>query len=335
MPSTTKRAVGSANGTPRQLPRSSPIPHMLIEGGDFEQWSDEIDAALRRKRNPRLNKFNKETAHLHTLDGPNGSDGSDERKKKMSAKAARLICSYVHPSILRRIPDHASKEPWELWKCLPDKSRPFRLMALPAELREKIFYEALLDWPVTIFCRDEQQAKSAIPPLLHSNRQVREEAAAVYYSETEFRCDFGTHVGTQASLTAAPVHVLMHDWTTNILGESKNHLRHLRLSFEAWARLDCGNHHHKVSMTITIKLNVDLKKKQRLEVEATAARKGRWDVAWLSQEKQKEFDAHIQRCNEIAQQYDWKGEVILHAISSNPGLWMFDVGDVVGRIVRP
>ncbi|KAF7193265.1 hypothetical protein HII31_05359 [Pseudocercospora fuligena] len=335
MHSISERAGGSKAIAGSTSPRTSGYPHMLIEGGDFEQWSHAIDAMLRRHSRPRLRKYRSEAAHLHKLDD---LGGSGERQKKISIKAATLMFSHVHPTILSRMSDHASKEPWELWDLLPILSGPFRLMALPAELREKVFREALPELPATVFCRDALQVKSAVPPLLHTNRQIRDEAAAVYYSESEFCCDFTNHAGhrradmPRPATAVAPMHVLMHDWTSNVLGENKNHLRHLRLSFRVSARLACADHHHIRSVPIFIKFSVDLKKQPRLEVEVVLSDLGKWEVCWLSTQKQQQVEAHVRKCNETAEKHDWKGEVIIDAITSNPGLWIFDAGDIVGKV---
>ena len=103
--------------------------------------------------------------------------------------------------------------------------QPFRFLDLLPELRCLIYELVLVQSdPVTIFKRSSEQGSLLMQPLLHTNRQIREEAAPFWYSHNVF-------------ITPCATRFLECSWL-DIIGQANlDLLKEFRFEFIDWKTL--------------------------------------------------------------------------------------------------
>lgn len=103
--------------------------------GNFEEWHLRIDAWLKS----------------HGLGGHVGPRADNYRKVHLmgSKKATKCICERTSVAMLRRVSGEYRKNSVKLMRILEKLAKPFRLLDLPAEMRN-IVYEFVLPSRLTV-----------------------------------------------------------------------------------------------------------------------------------------------------------------------------------------
>ena len=116
--------------------------------------------------------------------------------------AVNIMLQYVNSIYLARQPIEKPITGYDLLRKLEVGAKPFRLMDLPRELRDKIYEFEVAEIPAhddTSYCMypafvnaatldwDSTPFADPVPSLLHVSRQVREESAKTYYERNLFR----------------------------------------------------------------------------------------------------------------------------------------------------
>ncbi|KJX96230.1 hypothetical protein TI39_contig693g00001 [Zymoseptoria brevis] len=101
-----------------------------------------------------------------------------------------IVRSRVSPHILTRLPlnyDDSGGYPTypQFFKKLKGLAQPFRLMHLPAEIRDLIYQEHFTDLPTQTIL--PQSERSSIPPIMQTSSVLRSEGFAWYYTCCHFK----------------------------------------------------------------------------------------------------------------------------------------------------
>lgn len=166
------------------LPGDITTLELLYEGSDYGQWKTKIEMLLR-------------------LQGYRGSLKGFGQSTRLSEvpEACAILRAHVSPSIWARCPEvgptvqlhcnsNVVSRSFNFDKHLKALAQPFRLLDLPAEIRNLIY---------TITFRErfgsgiEAGTGSAnpsltrpLPPLVHASSQIRNEALPLFYGNTQF-----------------------------------------------------------------------------------------------------------------------------------------------------
>ncbi|KAF7190644.1 hypothetical protein HII31_07803 [Pseudocercospora fuligena] len=192
-----------------------------------------------------------------------------------------------------------------MWTAIEALAKPFKLTALPAELRNQIYREVLE--PVRrVSITQWSRYQSATPSLMHACQQIRSECAFIHYAETAFTghtlIRYGTHSGKPV-LTDG----MVRNWIMDVAQPFWRHLRHFSIaiieniggyvnSFNLELHYDDGEGEGRLVAILPQDLNED----------------------W----KSKIFD-HIKDINKAADAGGWAGgERIVGAIMTRREVWM-------------
>lgn len=130
----------------------------------------------------------------------------------------QIISGTISANVLARIPDDLDLGIGPLYAWLERFCTPFRSFDLPPELRVNI-YEL-------VFASNASQSigypRSPLPALVHTNRQLRNEALPVYFSSSTFTLNVSL-LGSNYMLQC------MNDWRSIILNGAARLIRHLHV----------------------------------------------------------------------------------------------------------
>lgn len=154
---------------------------LLYEGSEFAEWKAKVNAVLRVKDLQQ------------TIVSPTRR-GIRFEKLLNSAEVA-VIRSYVSQGLLDRVCAKHMENSRALFKSLAGLASPFRLLDLPAELRQMIYKLALPKTlvfelgargrvPALVQKSSPKFAPGRIPALLHASLQLRNETLPVYHAAT-------------------------------------------------------------------------------------------------------------------------------------------------------
>lgn len=215
---------------------------------------------------------------------------------------------YVCSSILNRVPTHATTEPAALWKALESRCKSFRFVDLPAELRNAVYSTVFVkNTPVQIAAGQ----RTPLPKLLHSSRQMRNEAISIYYAEMHFTADareWNLLRGARRHPDGRGVHdMCMGDWW--IVLPNATHLR--RVTIQGYARRGLSPMAIELRFHETRGLLVTYPDGMRATMKALLERR-------------------VERVRAKGKELDWKGECILEVVMKNSNVWnvVLDCGRV-------
>lgn len=164
---------------------------LLYAGSDFGAWTARIDVLLTLRG---LNRYSSKNAYVSLWD----------RHYPEQIKAAiDLISStyLVSEDVLSRIPESAKQHPETLWKHLEAQSKPFRFLDLPAELRDRVYQEAILAYEQG---REHYFGAECfvLPPVVHVSKMVWREAIPTFWKITPMLVDSWSSYEMERCLTA-------------------------------------------------------------------------------------------------------------------------------------
>ncbi|KAK4499389.1 hypothetical protein PRZ48_009903 [Zasmidium cellare] len=136
----------------------------LLFEGNFPGWRVRINAILK----------------MHDLDRVLSQPLHHARHASQQRKAADIIANHVSPALFKRVPLEKRTNPRLLWRSLKMLAKPFRLLDLPDEVRNRICRFAV-----------EDQLQDGPPPALAKcSRRLREEVTPLWMSNRHFHLSF-------------------------------------------------------------------------------------------------------------------------------------------------
>ncbi|KJX96231.1 hypothetical protein TI39_contig693g00002 [Zymoseptoria brevis] len=154
---------------------------LLYEGSDFHSWAESTCALLRvRELMPAGFTFDALMALNWSL---------VRTKLPKQGEATKVILGRISPNVLQRTAVSLRLNTRELFRALQEASKPFRLMDLPPELRNRVYQAALDDAsPDQEVCITGSQRSKTLP-LLQVSRGIRAETRPLYFGTMTFKVE--------------------------------------------------------------------------------------------------------------------------------------------------
>ncbi|SMY24993.1 unnamed protein product [Zymoseptoria tritici ST99CH_1A5] len=185
---------------------------LLYEGSDFHSWAESTCALLRvRELMPAGFTFDA----LMAVDW-----ATVDRRIPKQEEAMEVILGRVSPNVLQRIPVPFRFNTRELFLALQETSKPFRLMDLSPEFRNRVYQAALNDATPDQEISITKPRRSKLPPLLQMSRKVRVELRPLHFGTRTFKVE---HIESDTD----PVKTQLEEWMKQIVRSDAQHLRHL------------------------------------------------------------------------------------------------------------
>lgn len=270
---------------------------LLYAGCDFEEWKTRADAMLCLEDGAQY------TYAQAKARGPGSCFPLFQEQVIVSILCSKTI---VSAEALLRIPECVKSFPCPLWQSLESQSKPFRLLDLPAELRNSIYRMAFNGQDHVIGPKNKHTRLHA---LLQVSKQIRQEALPLYWACTTLVSLRSSYVLRQASSTGHGVELRLASWLDTA---AKSHMRHLR-SFRFHLAGSTASARPGGLRARTKHLLFTFNKSNGLEVEVKMGK-----LAPVSLTRLEEHVARVERDRKIV---DLQGECIFLALLSEPKLW--------------
>ena len=157
---------------------------ILYDGG-FDSWNERLTALLSRHYLDQYIYIQNDAAKLSA------------HAKAEAAAALCMATTLIDSRVLQRVPANAKASLPDLMDWLRMRTRPFRFLDLPPELRNKIYGEVIpCNTPVIVRVRLVKQVPSSREPtvplrltrlaITQVARQIRKESSPLFYSRSIF-----------------------------------------------------------------------------------------------------------------------------------------------------
>ncbi|KAF2164508.1 hypothetical protein M409DRAFT_25385 [Zasmidium cellare ATCC 36951] len=261
-------------------------------GGDFKSWSTEMSSILQAKQLSRISWFNPKYGLMGKL-------GWQE-----SLHASLAIFSEVEPYLLGRVPVEDRFDAPRLLAHLQKLCWPFRLLSLPAELRNRIYDLYFQSKSFGNKCRGVLvvscylDGRYRLPPLTYVSRQIRAESLSLLVGTTSFKSLLPPCYDWEGAQHA---NRLVRAWVVDAAGAYFRYLR--TVYFHIYSFWDCI---------------LTFSDRHGLTIDFTDTRNEQ--VA----EHQQKLVSYIKGLEEDRKALNLKGESIVLAMIKEPNVWIFE-----------
>ncbi|KAF2163924.1 hypothetical protein M409DRAFT_25701 [Zasmidium cellare ATCC 36951] len=178
----------------------------LLYEGNFHGWRVKVNAILK----------------MHDLDRVVSDPLHYARNASKEHKAVEIITNHVSPALFKRVPVEKRRCPRLLWRSLKTLAKPFRLLDLPDEVRNRTCGFAV---------EDHTQYGQQPPPFARCSRKLRDEVRPLWVSYNYFHLSFDE----DALLDYETFETHARTWFREFGAQNVKFLRHLKVSFEGTA----------------------------------------------------------------------------------------------------
>ena len=264
----------------------------LLHEGNFREWKERMAATLRVMK-------------LHPdLLTKNISSTSSDLFKEDAEQEIHLITFQIEPTVFDRIYKEDFKDPKYLMAVLEGLCSPFRLLGLPAELRNRV-YERVIRDHLASTVRITDKTMDPLPAIIQASRQLRQESTPLFFARAKFT-------------------IHCHRWSPLLdRGRSSEIVPRLR----AWIVLmpPIGLNSLR-SITMHIRIKDRIRNAPMRELTLFFSREAGLSMApppKLTTDSKLALDEHVATVEENRKALSMQGESIVLALISNPRLWEY------------
>lgn len=280
---------------------------LLYEGSDFQQWDSQLLKVL-SVHGVRDRVFDK----FEYFDENDVDFLEDLTERRL---ACDLTLARISPVLRKRIPDALLSRPFGL-HCWLERffDHPFGLLALPAELRNRVYAYAIgKDAKLTI--APLRRGTNRYPPITAVSQQVRAETLPLYYTQSILKIDLtALSKGMDLQMTKEADFLSMSSLRTECGQLSIPHLKHLRevhLSIRLEAPTTLRRSRNRIrALKFVFSPNGGLR---MLPIALPA----------LSSESEKKLKDHIDKIEEMRRLLGLQGEALVLALTCDESLWKY------------